>query len=145
MFVYKFQTFKFYIEWVSWILISAKNLEYKMLFETKDTEHPKSFFVIFDTLDFYWNLEILLELNDDVMDLVLINKHFNWDNLRFKVSNKIAWVDRIIFRGNLFNLKYNLGGRRELKFTATNVETIDTFKPWNKQGKGCMLYVADTF
>lgn len=108
-------------------------------------EHPKSIHIEFDTLDFYWNLEILLEMNEDVMDLVIINKHFNRDNTWFKVSNKVAWIDRIVIWCNLFNFKYNLGGKWELKFRATNVESIDTFKPWNKQGKGCMLYVAETF
>lgn len=51
-----------------------------MLFEIKEMEHPKSIHIEFDTLDFYWNLEILLEMNEDVMDLVIINKHFNRDN-----------------------------------------------------------------
>lgn len=32
-----------------------------------------------------------------------------------------------------------------MTFIGTNIESIETGEPWNKAGKGCMLYVADTF
>lgn len=79
------------------------------------------------------------------MDLVLINKFFGRDNLRFKVRQRDSWTDRIIFWGNDFRFNYDLGGWRILKFIAKNVETVETGKSWSRGGKGCMLYVAETF
>lgn len=55
-------------------MIFAIGLEYKMHLELDETETPKWFYVIFNKLEINWNLEIMLKANEDVMDLVLINK-----------------------------------------------------------------------
>jgi len=78
-------------------MVFAIGLEYKMHLELDETETPKRFYVIFNKLEINWNLEIMLKANEDVMDLVLINKYFSRDNLKFKVKNKDTWTDRIIF------------------------------------------------
>ena len=126
-------------------MVFAIGLEYKMHLELDETETPKRFYVIFNKLEINWNLEIMLKANEDVMDLVLINKYFSRDNLKFKVKNKDTWTDRIIFWGNDFSFNYNLGGRRFLKFNFQNVDTVETGKSWSRGGKGCMLYIAETF
>lgn len=124
-------------------LIRSRNFEFRQSWEIKESEVPKNIFVLFDQLDITWDEEFFFESREEIMDLALINKYFTRVNTQFKVKKKESWTERLIFRGNSFSLKWKLGGNRDIKFIAQNVDTENTGEPWSKRGKGVMLYKAD--
>ena len=123
-------------------LIKATFLEFKSTHEILEFHVPKRIYLIFDTLNINWNCDLLLESSDELNDLSIIGKYFSRQTSKYKFKKKEVWTERVIFRGNKFDLNWALGGNRYINFHATEVETVDTEEPWSKNGNGCMIYEA---
>ena len=98
--------------------------------ESRDTRYedivPRRFLLKFDAIDLFYNWDLMLSASNDLNDLVLISKYFKRQNLNYRVQHKISFVESVEITGNSLIVDWFLGGRRYLKFKATDVKTVDT-------------------
>ena len=126
--------------------LQAKNLIYKDSRVERYEDHiPRIIHIKFDTIDLFYNCDLLLSASKDINDLVLISKYFKRQNVNYKISRKMQWIESVQFWGNKFIVDWFLGGRRYLKFQVTDIRTMDTRKPWSKLKDSSMHYTCSTF
>ncbi|CAI2377772.1 unnamed protein product [Moneuplotes crassus] len=101
---------------------------------------PRQFYVEFNVLDFFYNCDFLLCTEKDLNDLALISKYFKRQNILYKLKKKHMYTEKLELRGDELIIDWLLGGRRYLKFTAMNIETLDTGKAWSNLSDGSMHY-----
>lgn len=110
-----------------------------------ETELPRKIKIKFDTIDLFYNCDLLLSAFEDINDLVLISKYFKRQNHKYKIFRKQQWIESVELTGNKFIIDWFLGGRRYLKFLMTDVKTVDMKKAWSKLKEGSMQYFCSTF
>ena len=107
--------------------LKTKNLIYHESRDTKfDDILPRKFLLKFDTIDLFYNWDLMLSASNDLNDLALITKYFKRQNLSYRVLNKVSYIESVEIIGNNLIIDWYLGGRRYLKFKATDVLTINT-------------------
>lgn len=125
--------------------LHTKGLIYQ---ESRDNRYedklPRKFLLKFDTIDLFYNCDLLLSASKDINDLSLISKYFKRQNVLYKVQKKFSWIESVEFIGNKLIIDWFLGGRRYLKFVATGVNTVETGKAWSKLSEGSMHYTFST-
>jgi hypothetical protein len=84
---------------------------------------------------------LLLSASEDINDLALITKYFKRQNTNYKIQKKISYIDKMEFDGDKLIIDWYLGGRRYLKFVATDVRTVRTGHSWSFEEKSSMHYI----
>ena len=107
--------------------LKTKGLTFR---ESRDLNYddilPRKFLLKFDTIDLFYNWDLMLSASNDLNDLVLITKYFKRQNMNYKILNKLSFIESVEIDGNNLIIDWFLGGRRYLKFKATDVKTIKT-------------------
>ena len=107
--------------------LKTKGLTFR---ESRDLNYddilPRRFLLKFDTIDLFYNWDLMLSASNDLNDLVLITKYFKRQNMNYKILNKLSFIESVEIDGNNLIIDWFLGGRRYLKFKATDVKTIKT-------------------
>lgn len=84
---------------------------------------------------------MLLSASEDINDLALITKYFKRQNTNYRIQKKISFIDKMEFEGDKLIIDWYLGGRRYLKFVATDVRTVRTGDSWSLRKNGSMHYI----
>jgi len=127
------------------VYLATKGLLYQ---ERRDNSFenklPRRFLLKFDTIDLFYNCDLLLSASEDINDLSLISKYFKRQNVNYKVQKKASFTEALDFVGNKLIIDWYLGGRRYLKFVATDIDSVDCGIPWSNKKDGAMHYTFST-